>query len=213
MRIRGKYRLNRRSIRKLICALMCAIAVYLTKGASYDPQEAELCRQEICHLELICAALPEDTSYAEVPPFEYHTLKKYFLKNRRLTKDVSAAAVERSTSADPRKSFSRFAQIGAVYKGVGIIDPWHIMLFGTRIEVTSAYMWRRIDSWMEAHFNDKMFSVTRNDFLNMTSGQLRMLKKFIHRQTRLEANLTKIRNDKYTGLAWFEDPKIQMKVN
>ena len=79
MCIRGKYRLNRRSIRKLICALMCAIAVYLTKGASYDPQEAELCRQEICHLELICATLPEDISYVEVPPFEYYTLKKYLL--------------------------------------------------------------------------------------------------------------------------------------
>ena len=79
MRIRGKYRLNRRSIRKLICALMCAIAVYLTKGASYDPHAASMCEMEIAHLEAIEKTLESDEAYVEVSSVEYNFLKpNYF---------------------------------------------------------------------------------------------------------------------------------------
>ena len=63
----------------MICALMCAIAVYLTKGASYDPHAATMCEMEIAHLEAIEKSLPSDEAYVEVTSAEYGFLKpNYF---------------------------------------------------------------------------------------------------------------------------------------
>ena len=63
----------------MICALMCAITVYLTKGASYDPHAANMCEMEIAHLEAVEKTLACDEEYIIVSNAEYGFLKpNYF---------------------------------------------------------------------------------------------------------------------------------------
>ena len=64
---------------------MCAIAVYLTKGTSYDPHAASMCEMEIAHLEAIEKTLESDGAYVEVSSVEYSFLKPNYFEFKAST--------------------------------------------------------------------------------------------------------------------------------
>lgn len=105
------------------------------------------------------------------------------------------------------KGCSSFGQIGQLYKGIMVVDPTHISLYGTVLEITSRACWNLLDEWLEAHFSDVMFEVRRRQLEKFSSSDGIKLRRFIYLQTREEVGQPRRGNAIYTGFGEFRQPR------
>lgn len=101
------------------------------------------------------------------------------------------------------KGSSSFDRIGQLYKGVMVVDPTHISLFGNVLEITSRSCWNLLDGWLEAHFSDVMFEVKRHQLEKFGSADGIKLRRYIYLQTREEVGQPRRGNAIYTGFGEF----------
>ena len=151
----------------MICALMCAIAVYLTKGASYDPHAATMCEMEIAHLKAVEKTLACDEEYIIVSNAEYGFLKPNYFEFKASVKRPHVECCTNATSRYELKTPDLADTLQTLQKDVKVIKSGiNTIKSGVTYSVSMLATGEdRINPWEKFHQNKQKQITAVRDYL------------------------------------------------